>query len=64
MKRVEGEEGTRWRAALAAFLIGEIGRTDATASDAARDAARNLVAEILARRGEWSTASVASRSAL
>jgi len=53
MKRVEGEGGTLWRYAQAAFLIGEIGRSDATDSEAARQAATNLVDEILTRRGDW-----------
>jgi len=53
MKRVEGEGGTLWRYAQANYLIGEIGRSDATASQAARAAASTLADEIIGRRGEW-----------
>jgi len=53
MKRVEGEEGTLWRHAKAAFQIEEIGRSDPITSEKARNAASNLVSEIITRRGDW-----------
>ncbi|HKI17046.1 MAG TPA: tetratricopeptide repeat protein, partial [Isosphaeraceae bacterium] len=54
IKRIEGDQGTIWRYAEAAFLLGEVGRRDATTSEAARKSASNLVEEILTRRGNWS----------